>query len=92
MEGIKNNIFKSQHVEEIKEEREKICFSNQCGQLDTEGKKCAVPGTGPCCGDCGCSLALKLRSLSSECPKGWWDAELTLEEEYYLKKKIEDEP
>ena len=37
-----------------------------------EGTNCAAPGTQPCCSDCGCSLAFKLRSLSSSCPKGHW--------------------
>lgn len=27
-----------------------------------------VKGTQPCCGECGCSLSLKLRSMDSECP------------------------
>ena len=29
-----------------------------------------APGTQPCCGECGCSLALKTRALSSDCPLG----------------------
>jgi hypothetical protein len=40
-----------------------------------------VPGTQPCCSKCGCSLSLKLRSLSSECPVGKWDAYFTEEQE-----------
>jgi hypothetical protein len=36
--------------------------------MDTVGTDCAVVGTQPCCAVCGCSLALKLRSLESECP------------------------
>jgi len=51
-----------------------------------------VPGTQPCCneklGGCGCSLSLKIRALSSECPKGYWKAELTQEEEDQLKEKL----
>jgi hypothetical protein len=51
-----------------------------------------VPGTAPCCnkelGGCGCCLALKTRSLSSECPKGHWKAELTQEEEDKLNEKL----
>jgi hypothetical protein len=27
-----------------------------------------MPGTQPCCSDCGCSLGLKLRSPDSSCP------------------------
>lgn len=44
----------------------KIC--NLCPLLDAKGDKCGVPGTQPCCSECGCSLALKLRSLESSCP------------------------
>ena len=40
----------------------------KCPLLDTTGTSCAVVGTQPCCSVCGCSLALKLRSLESECP------------------------
>jgi hypothetical protein len=51
-----------------------------------------IPGTQPCCneklGGCGCSLSLKTRALSSDCPKGYWKAELTQEEEDQLKEKL----
>lgn len=51
-----------------------------------------VPGTQPCCnqdkGGCGCSLKLKTRSLSSECPTGKWKAEITEEEEDQLNQKL----
>ena len=79
LEGIKNNVFKTEHVEDIAHQRQTIC--NFCEFVDLKGDKCAVPGTKPCCSECGCSLKLKTRSLSSECPKGFWKAELTEEEE-----------
>lgn len=84
-EGITNKIFKKEHVEEIFNERMEICKS--CPDLDEEGSKCYVPGTQPCCGCCGCSLGLKLRSLSSGCgneddPK--WDPVLNEVEEEML--------
>lgn len=51
-----------------------------------------VGGTAPCCnekkGGCGCSLSLKTRALSSECPLGKWKAELTEEEEDKLNEKL----
>ena len=53
LEGIRNNIFKKADVEHIAAERMEICST--CPHLDTEGSKCMVPGTGPCCGLCGCS-------------------------------------
>jgi hypothetical protein len=86
LEGIKNNIFRKEHVEVIAATRQSICDS--CEFLDKEGSKCIMVGTQPCCGECGCSLALKTRSLSSSCPKGFWKAELTPEEEVELNKRI----
>jgi hypothetical protein len=44
----------------------KIC--NLCPKIDKIGFNCGVPGTQPCCSECGCSLSLKLRSLESSCP------------------------
>jgi len=49
-----------------------------------------MPGTQPCCGECGCSMGFKLRSLSSSCPIDKWEAVLTEEEEDELNKNIED--
>jgi hypothetical protein len=85
-EGIKNNIFKTKHVEDIAFFRNEICRS--CEFIDTVGSQCAVPGTQPCCSACGCSLKLKTRSLSSSCPKGFWMNELTQEEEDLLNKTL----
>ena len=85
-EGIKNNIFKSEHVEDIAFYRNEICRS--CEFIDVKGTKCAVPGTQPCCSECGCSLRLKTRSLSSNCPKGFWEAELTQEEEDLINQQL----
>jgi len=79
LEGIKNNVFKKEHVELIANERWKIC--KNCDHLDTEGSHCLMPGSQPCCSDCGCSLAFKIRSLSAGCPKEKWEALLTEEEE-----------
>jgi len=79
LEGIKNNTFKSKHIEEIAETRNKICLS--CTFHDLKGSKCEVKGTGPCCGSCGCSLKYKTRALSTECPQGKWGKLLTEEEE-----------
>jgi hypothetical protein len=75
-EGVYRYLFKKKFVEKVSAYRMEIC--NECDELDTEGKECAMPGTQPCCANCGCSLAFKTRSLSSECPLGKWYA---LEEE-----------
>ena len=87
MEGIKNNMFKTAHVENISFYRNEICKS--CVYIDTVGKSCVVPGTHPCCSDCGCSLQLKTRSLSSKCPHDFWHAELSEEEEAKLTQHLE---
>ena len=76
LEGIKNATIRNEFVEEIALERNAIC--DQC---PSKGDKCAVPGTAPCCNECGCSLTFKTRSLSSECPLGKWKALLSEEEE-----------
>jgi hypothetical protein len=66
-------MFKKEHVEEIAEERLTICRQNTCNSYDEKGEteKVVVKGF-ESCGDCGCNLSLKTRSLSSECPKGLW--------------------
>ena len=83
----KNNIFKKQHIEAVATDRFQVCIS--CGLFDSKGTDCLAPGTQPCCSDCGCSLAFKVRSLSSECPKGYWDAYTSEKEEEIITKQIE---
>ena len=85
-EGVKNKIFKKEDVEEVAAERWKKCLI--CPSLDRAGYKCAMVGTQPCCADCGCSLGLKLRALSSSCPKGHWNSVMTSEQENEVKKAI----
>ena len=75
LEGIKNNVFKKEAVEEIANERNEIC--KKCEHIDIEGNSCMVSGTHPCCGLCGCSLKLKQRSLASGCDDGYWEPVLT---------------
>ncbi len=87
-EGIKNNIFKKEHIEAIADERFQICLN--CILFDAGGDKCMAPGTQPCCSDCGCSLAFKVRSLSSDCPKGKWHAITSEEQEELINKQIEN--
>jgi hypothetical protein len=89
LEGIKNNIFKTEHVEDIFKQRQAVC--NVCVMKDEIGDKCAIPGTQPCCGACGCSLKFKLRSLSSECPRGHWKAEMTQKEEDLLNETLKQQ-
>jgi hypothetical protein len=88
LEGIKNKIFKNADVEHIAAERMETCST--CPHLDTEGSKCMVPGTGPCCGLCGCSLSLKTRALSASCDDKRWDAILTEDEQAFLDQQLYD--
>lgn len=87
-DGIVNNIFKKEHIEAVATHRFQICIG--CSLFDAKGDDCLAPGTQPCCSDCGCSLKFKVRSLSSECPKGYWEAYTTEEEEEIITKKIEN--
>mgnify|MGYP001248994271 CR=1 FL=1 len=88
LEGVKNKIFKKKDVEDIADLRWMQCVT--CPSLDEKGTTCAVNGTQPCCADCGCSLGLKLRALSSSCPQGKWKAVTTTDGEKAIKKQIKD--
>ena len=79
LEGITNAIIRDEFVEDVAKHRMEVCDA-----CELNGDKCLVPGTAPCCNDCGCSLAFKTRSLSSECPHPngpKWKALLSEEEE-----------
>ena len=86
LEGIMNKIFTKEHVEEVARERIIIC--NACEFIGKTNKACLMPGTAPCCSICGCCLELKIRSLSSDCPKGKWEAIMTEEEEDLLNQQL----
>jgi len=75
-EGIKNSVMRDNFVEEVAAKRMAMC--NEC---PSKGDKCEVPGTGPCCNECGCSLGFKTRALSAECPLGEWKALMSEDEE-----------
>jgi len=78
-EGIKNSIMLDEYVEDVAAKRMVLC--NECSEIDLKGSRCEVPGTQPCCGNCGCSLGFKTRALSSECPIGEWPALMSENEE-----------
>mgnify|MGYP003118845000 CR=1 FL=1 len=88
IEGISNKIFKKEHVEAIASDRLKICV--KCGLFDSKGDNCLAPGSQPCCSDCGCSLEFKIRSLASECPKGYWEAVVSEDQEEIINQQIEN--
>ena len=76
IEGITNSIVRDDFVEHVARLRHDVCDS-----CELKGKKCAVKGTGPCCNECGCSLAFKTRSLSSSCPLNKWTKVITEKQE-----------
>ena len=90
LEGVANSIFKREDVEEIAKQRMNVC--RRCSLYDDKGTGCMVGGTEPCCdetkGGCGCSLNLKTRALSSSCPKGNWEAEVSQQEEDLINQKL----
>lgn len=79
MEGIKNTVIRDEFVENVAALR-----YQECDACPSKGDECVIPGTAPCCNECGCSLAFKTRSLSSECPLGKWEALVTEDEEDQL--------
>lgn len=92
-QGIKNTFFKHEDIERIAFDRLSICKS--CTNFDDKGYYCLMPGTQPCCGICGCKLAFKTRSLSSECPHpdgAKWKSYMTQEEEDKYYKEINYNP
>ncbi len=87
LEGIKNKVFKQEHIEIVAKERwDDWCI--KCDELDRKGSKCTVAGTQPCCAECGCSLGFKIRSLSSSCPLGKWGAIISEKEEDELTQQF----
>jgi len=87
LEGMFNYYFTRKKIEKIASYRNDICST--CPLIDLKGDKCEVPGTHPCCGDCGCSLKYKTYSMSSECPQGNWFAVMSEEEEDDITARLE---
>lgn len=94
LEGIKNSLFKTEHIEDLAQERITICRQNTCGYYDVfgESEKVIVKGV-ESCGACGCKLSYAVRALSKTCgleelgKVPLWKAMMTQEEEDYLQKK-----
>ena len=64
LEGTFNLAKKNEFVEAVSAYRMEIC--NTC-TYKSASKGCGVPGTGPCCSACGCSLKIKTRALAAAC-------------------------
>ncbi len=67
-----------------------MAICKTCPNIDLKGDKCYVAGTQPCCSICGCSLELLLRSLSSKCVAGKWEAVLSEDEEEKLNEQLKN--
>lgn len=78
VEGILNNVFTKETVDAISEERLDECL--KCSNYDLTGESCVMPGTGPCCKSCGCSLKLATKSLSYKCPESKWPVYISNDE------------
>jgi hypothetical protein len=88
-EGFINFLIRKKEIEAIAAYRLSKCKT--CPNIDIKGELCAIPGTQPCCGICGCSLGLLTRSLSAECSNDenkLWNAILSEEQEDALYEKI----
>ena len=83
MAGIKNSVIHKDYIEVMAADRDKICSS-----CEHKGNKCTIPGTGPCCNICGCSLKLMQRSPSSECDIKKWTAVLSQQQEDQLNNQF----
>ena len=70
IQGWYYKLFKNIQIEKLAGKRTQICM--KCSLYDLKGEKCAVPGTAPCCGECGCALSAATRSPDYSCPKNKW--------------------
>jgi hypothetical protein len=58
LDGWKNLVWKTPHVEKVAKARLAICT--------------VCPHSGITCGKCGCKLSAKIRSMKSKCPINKW--------------------
>lgn len=95
VEGWRNLIIPPEHMKEmidqVAEERMTICKG--CPHMSTNAKLVGYNTIrqDEHCTKCGCPLAAKVRSLSSECPLKYWEAVTTSVEQYEIEKQIKDE-
>lgn len=93
-EGIWASLFPNAFIKLVSKYRFDICKMNACGYYDKLGVSEAVIVKGkPSCAQCGCSLAIKTKSLSSQCALSnigrvpLWSAIMSGEDEDTFKKK-----
>ena len=70
LEGAINLAIRTEAVETIAQDRMVICHS--CPKKEMQCK--SMPLIHNCCGECGCVLDVKTRSMKSSCPLGKWPA------------------
>lgn len=93
IEGITNRYITKEHIELVAKARMDVC--NACPLLDRTGAKCIIPGTGICCGQCGCVTSFTTRSLSYSCPHPdgpRWKAVTSEEQENKIYERLNYNP
>lgn len=106
-EGIKNRIFKKQHIEELATHRQEICkdciwysekYRNDeeipevITKIRGEDVRSTVTGRPDAhCINCGCNVATKTRCLSCNCPILRWQAVVSDDQRYEIEKITNNE-
>ena len=82
-EGWRNKLIPPNHLKlkilEVSESRIDIC--NECHWNSANRKNYTSIRPDIHCIECGCTLSAKVKCLSCACPKNFWGAELTEEQD-----------
>lgn len=85
-EGWKNKLFPDEElkerIEEVSKKRMEICNGCFYHSSNRPGYRSLRPDAH--CTDCGCTLSAKTACLSCGCPREYWKAEMTKEQENEL--------
>ena len=80
VDGFSYMVVKDSEVEKVAKERAKKCAVCPHADYINKNKKTVVVGDNVYsvksmkCKVCGCALSAKVRSMDSECPRGFWQA------------------
>jgi len=89
--GIWNNFLKKEEIEKLYQERLSICKVCDTYTEEKEGCFSSTFQSVPCCdnrkGGCGCTLVLALKVPAKPCPKNYFPAIISEEDQ----KKLEEE-
>ena len=88
LEGINNSIFVKEQVEKIANARNEICRTCPLNSINAKKTGLSLLRPDVHCLDCLCSLYVKQRSLSSECPQGKWNAIATEQEDELIDQAL----